>query len=109
MRKHDTKNSGLDKLKAELEKRKKARSLSGVSPGIPGLGGHSSGLKHKFDKGDLVGLSCGSPLMVIEAILCYEDRVHPSVGYYCTYIHDGRVERNEFAEEALLLRRKFKP
>lgn len=55
----------------------------------------------KFRKGDVVRLKSGGPKMVVEACLHYDDRVHPCVGYYCCYIHEGRVEKNEFAEEAL--------
>lgn len=54
----------------------------------------------KFKKGDVVRLKSGGPKMVIETCLHY-DHAHPCVGYYCCYIHEGRVEKNEFAEEAL--------
>ena len=54
----------------------------------------------KFKKGDVVRLKSGGPKMVIETCLHY-DHAHPCVGYYCCYIHEGWVEKNEFAEEAL--------
>lgn len=54
----------------------------------------------KFKKGDVVRLKSGGPKMVIETRFHY-DHVHPFVGYYCCYIHEGRVEKNEFAQEAL--------
>lgn len=98
-------HEGLKNLKASLDRKRK--SLRSLTPDLPPS--TMKNMKHKFDKGDIVSLSCGGPSMVIEAILCYDDRVHPSVGYFCTFIHEGRVERNEFAEEALVLRSRNGP
>ena len=84
----------LEEVKAGLEKLRARRKNEGLAnPPNPE--------DFKFRKGDVVQIKSGGPRMVIEACLHYDERVHPCVGYFCCYIHEGRVEKNEFAEEAL--------
>jgi uncharacterized protein YodC (DUF2158 family) len=56
-----------------------------------------------FQVGDIVMIKSGGPDMTIEAVLPYDHKVHPAVGYFCVWIDkEQQVQRAEFLEETLL-------